>query len=505
MTWAMGRRTVARVVVLCVGVGCAPKLPPTPTVGVRAQLPATFSPAGAPAGEVADADAQAAGAPGWREWLTEPELRALVEEALSAGFEARLAEVARARAAAGLRAAGARRLPSVSGAAGGGVTRFPVGTAEGAGYRGQPIAGRAPPPLYPEVGVGLEARWEVSTWGALRHARRGAAARALAADAEAQLVTAVVASELAAAWYQLAAQDALVSSLEAAADRRAAALRVVEAQAQAARADSSAVAQVAATLADAQAALTAARQGRREQELSINAVLGRMPQPVPRAAGALSRPPTPPRPGLPAAVLARRPDVRAAELRLEAAGFDLQAARAAFFPTIELRAGLGLAAMQATRLRVPEAVAWGLGGALVGPLLNRGALQLGFAEARADQIEALVHYERTLVEGVIEVIGQVEGLAQAELLVAHRAAQRAAAEEGVRASGALFAAGKRTAVDVIIAEEAMLEADRAQVAAELERCLRAIALARALGGGWEGAPPPQSSAPSRSGRSSSRR
>jgi NodT family efflux transporter outer membrane factor (OMF) lipoprotein len=461
--------------------GCAPKLPPVPTPREAVAAPNTFEAEGPSSTD--STEVPTAPLP-WAQWVEEPALRALIGEALVGGFDLRLASHELVRAHAGLRAASARRFPSLGGRAGGDLRRFPERTADGAGYRGQPIDGRPPPSVYPELGFGLEASWEVSAWGALRHARGAAQVRALASAAAVELVSVTVVSEVAAAWYELMALDQTVASLEAAAARRAQVVGVVEAQSRAARSDAWALAQVSAAAAAARADLQAAQQLRAEQELTINRMLGRMPAPVARAEGALSRPPVPPAAGVPAEVLRRRPDVRAAERSLLAAGLDLKAARAAFFPTIDLRGDVGLASFQAGTLLAPEAVGIGVGAGLLGPLINRGGLQADFARARSAQLDALVEYERTLVHSVTEVQGHLSGLSRASAQVEHRRAQQAASAQAVSAAAALFASGRANTADVLIAEEALLEADRALVAAELERCLRAIALYRALAGGW---------------------
>lgn len=486
-------RSIGRFAAPLLALGCAPRLPEAR--GPLLEPPPSFALA-----EAAPAEAPLP----WSAYLEEPTLHALIGEALERGAEAQLAAQEVARARADLRGAGARRLPSVSAQAAAGLTRFSADTMDGAGYLNQPIAGQPVPRSYPELGMGLEASWELSAWGQLRHLQASARARYLGSLAGEALVTAGVVADLATAWYELVALDRALAALDAAAARQDQALSLVRAQKEAGRVDELAVLQMAAALADTRAERVDAEQRRAELELSINLRAGRMPQPVARAAGALERPPLAPAVGLPAEALRRRPDVLAAEQRVAAAGFDLRAARAAFYPSLNLRAGLGLAAFQARYLGSPEAVGFSLGAGLVAPVINRGAILADFHRSEADEIDALVEYQRVLVLGVVEVQAQLEGLARAEARLAERGAQRAAALRAVEVSGALFSAGRASYVEVLVAEEAALAAERSMVAAELERCWRSIGLYRALGGGWAPRPADQP-AGSPGGRSSKRR
>jgi outer membrane protein TolC len=114
--------------------------------------------------------------------------------------------------------------------------------------------------------------------------------------------------------------------------------------------------------------------------------------------------------------LRRRPDVRRAEARLEAARLDVAAARAAFLPTLTVTAGVGLAAFEPRYLLDPASIVWSAAGGLAGPVVNRSALRADFDTASADQLEALVDYEQTLVGAVIELQVQLAGQERADAI-----------------------------------------------------------------------------------------
>jgi outer membrane protein TolC len=189
--------------------------------------------------------------------------------------------------------------------------------------------------------------------------------------------------------------------------------------------------------------------------------------------------------GLPAELLASRPDVRRAELELGAAALDVDAARAAFFPRLELGASLGLQAFEPSRwLQVPESVAYGLFGGLVAPVFNRAPLEARLDAAAARQVEALMTYRRTVLEAVAEVSTQAEAVRRSEERLRLRQSQKAALERSVETADVLFRAGRATYLEVLLAREASVRAELALVDAWQANRLATVALYRALGGGW---------------------
>lgn len=250
----------------------------------------------------------------------------------------------------------------------------------------------------------------------------------------------------------------------------------------------SGVQQFEAELAETRAEALATTQRIVELEARINLLVGRAPQPVARTPEALARGLAPPALGVPSDLLRRRPDVLAAEQAVAATGYDVAAARAAFLPSLTLTGALGLAAFDPRYLLRPESAAYGLAGGLAGPLLNRSALRAELGVARADQVEAMVEYQRVLVTSVVEVENHLSGLQRSVEIVQERERQRQAAARAVETSESLFVAGKATHLDVLVAQQGTLEAELDLVEASLERQWRAIGLYRALGGGWPEAP-----------------
>lgn len=119
---------------------------------------------------------------------------------------------------------------------------------------------------------------------------------------------------------------------------------------------------------------------------------------------------TTPAVGVPAHLLAQRPDVRAAEKALKAAHLDVLSARAALYPRMGIGASLGVQAFHPALLLNPKSLLYTLGLDALQPLINWNALKAAYGMANARQRQALLAYERTLLSASTEVQTQLARL-----------------------------------------------------------------------------------------------
>src|SRR5690606_28291965 len=115
----------------------------------------------------------------------------------------------------------------------------------------------------------------------------------------------------------------------------------------------------------------------------LNFLVGRFPQRVPRDSRGLDRPlPDVVQTGIPSQLLENRPDVKQAELQLEAAKLDVKAAKARFYPSLSIDAGVGYESFNAAHLvRTPDSLFYGVGANITAPLLNRKAIEADYNAA----------------------------------------------------------------------------------------------------------------------------
>jgi outer membrane protein TolC len=275
--------------------------------------------------------------------------------------------------------------------------------------------------------------------------------------------------------------------LRRSAAQQAKALEIVRLKKVAGRTNELAVQQFEAQVTDTHARERETAQLVVETENRINLLLGRFPQPVPRSQESLlSNPAAPLSTGVPSDLLRNRPDIRAAERAVRAAEFDVKAARAAFFPSLTITAGAGYEAFQAGLLfNTPESLAYSAAAGMVMPLLNLSALEAQLMAARADQIEAMYEYQRTILVAYTEVVDALSDIRHTDQLLADRARQQVALERSIDTADALYRAGKASYLEVLLAQQNALQAEVDLVEALRRRRVANIAAYRALGGGWQ--------------------
>jgi NodT family efflux transporter outer membrane factor (OMF) lipoprotein len=185
---------------------------------------------------------------------------------------------------------------------------------------------------------------------------------------------------------------------------------------------------------------------------------------------------------LPADLLARRPDVRAAQLRIDAATAGRTAAHANFYPNIDLVAYAGLSAIGLDQLLQGSSRMWGVGPAIHLPIFDAGRLQAEYRRSGAELDAAIASYNDTVVRSVREVADQSARLRSFELQL--DAQQRAlhAAEQAYDLAEQRYSAGLASQVTVLNAETQVLAARRQRTQMLADRTSARIALLVALGG-----------------------
>ena len=423
--------------------------------------------------EVAQAEAAASlGVQPWREILPAPELHALIEEALAANADLRIAieRIELARAQYGVERAAL--FPGVDAAASVARERMP-----GFDPRANRIGENA------VVGLSMPA-WEIDLWGRLAARSEAARREVLASAALADGVRTSLVAQVSSLYLDLLDLDAQHEITRRTLDGRRKALRLTRARFDEGVSSILDVRQAESLLAGSEQAL--ADQARRiaQTENALAILLGRNPGPIARSAR-LDELRTPARleAGLPAELLQRRPDIRAAEQNLRAAGASVEAARKAFLPRITLTTLLGFASTDLGQLFDSDRYAWSLQPTLGLPLFDGGRLQAGVEVAEAQQRILVEQYKATIRQAFREV---ADALVAFERLTEQRAATRRlvhANRERLRASKARYLAGISSYFEVIDAERQLFDSELGLAQATRGAQQAVVQLYRALGGG----------------------
>ena len=192
------------------------------------------------------------------------------------------------------------------------------------------------------------------------------------------------------------------------------------------------------------------------------------------------------RAGLPAEVLKRRPDVRAAEQDLRAANARIGVAEAAFYPNFSLTTGAGFESLDVKRFLDWENRVLSLGAGVAAPIFNGGSNKANYQAARGRYDEALAKYRQTLLIALREVedaLVDLKGLARSRSALDRALAS---SRDTRQLSSERFDKGLTSYLDIVDADRTVLQTRLALSQLEAQQRITLAALAKALGGGWSG-------------------
>ena len=328
--------------------------------------------------------------------------------------------------------------------------------------------------------------YEPDLWG--RNLRQIEASSAAAAASEALLDSQRlgVAAEVARQYFLLRGLDAQEAVLHDTVKSRQDALEIQKSKADAGLIDglSSSRATTEVELANNDLASVQRQRGAAEHALAV--LCGARPSDFSVSARPLSDFLPSLRVGLPADVLNRRPDVRAAEQDLRATNARIGVAEAAFYPNFSLTASGGLQALDVSRFLDWENRILSLGAGVVAPVIDGGTNKANYQAARSRYDEALAKYRQTLLVALREVedtLVDLKGLAKS-----HAALEGAlkSASDTRQLSQERFDKGLTSYLDVVDADRTVLQTRLALSQLEAQQRITLTALAKALGGGWSG-------------------
>ena len=195
-------------------------------------------------------------------------------------------------------------------------------------------------------------------------------------------------------------------------------------------------------------------------------------------------PPTVP-PGLPSALLERRPDIRAAEQSLIAANAEIGVAKAAYFPQISLSGFLGGQGTQLSSLFSGPSAVWNFTPQVTQPIFTAGRLKSNVKLTEALRDSALIRYEKTIQTAFTEVSDALiahqrvrESREQQELLVA-------ALQDRTRLAYVRYRGGVDTLLNALDADRDLFQAELTLSQIRLNELVSVVQLYKALGGGWD--------------------
>jgi multidrug efflux system outer membrane protein len=423
----------------------------------------------------------------WRKFFNDSYLIALVDTALSNNQELNIILQEIDVAQNEVMARKGEYLPSVDVRAGAGVDKTARYTPLGANEATTEIEpGREMPEPVPDFMFGAFATWELDIWNKLHNAKKAAALRYLATTEGKNFMVTHLIAEIANTYYELLALDNQLDILQKNIALQTSALEIVKMQKQSARVTELAVRRFEAQVLKTRSLQYAVKQQIIEAENRLNFLVGRFPQHIDRDFTLFNDLPIDSiAEGVPSQLLANRPDIRQAEYELAASRLDVKVARARFYPSLSISAGVGLQAFDPTYLiKTPQSMLYSLAGELASPLINRKAIKAAYFSANSKQIQAVYAYEQTILKAYIEVYNQVSNIDNLKKSYDLRKQQVQALTESIDISNDLFRSARADYMEVLLTQRDALESKFELIETKKQQLNAKVNIYQALGGGW---------------------
>lgn len=431
-----------------------------------------------PLPETLPAAAQAVAMPEtWWKLFGDSALDALMDEALANNADAAIAAARVLEARAILGTATADRLPTVN--------------LEGNATRAQTSALTSP---FPGAGspattytVQGTVAYEVDLWGRYTRAAQAERARLLASEFDRDAVRLSLTGDVARGYYSLLAAATQLQRARETLAARDESVGLEQIRFDAGESDESTFRRTQAEAAAARIAVQQFELEVAQRTHALGVLLGRSPRALVEQAIAAEGIPLPEPPalpaGMPSSVLARRPDIRAADASLIAAAADIGSARAALYPRINLTGAFGWASPELDDLFTEPAEAWSAIGGILQPLFQGGRLRANVERTEAVRMQRQAEYARTVQNAFRDVLDALRGQ---ELLSGIRQTTTAQVEAIARAaelSELSYSQGEIGYLDLLDVRRNLYQSQISLVGAQRDALVNAVDLALALGGG----------------------
>lgn len=333
----------------------------------------------------------------------------------------------------------------------------------------------------------LDLSYEIDLWGRVRRSVEAGTAQYEASQADMQNVLLTLQADLTRNYFNLRSLDSQLDLLRRTIELRSRNLQLVTSLFKNGQVSRLEVAQAQTELANAQADIAALKRRRAATEHALAVLVG---EPVanfvlPLAPPSLEVRPPQVTPGLPSALLERRPDIAAAERRMMAANARIGMAEAAFFPAVSLTGSSGYASDELSRLFQWDNRTWSLGPFISLPVFDAGRNRAQLAQAKASWEEAVANYRQQVLVAFREV---EDALSDLRILAEQYDAQQralAAARKAADLSGKRYRAGLVSYLEVVVSERTALATELLATQALEQRFQASVSLIKALGGGWQ--------------------
>lgn len=409
---------------------------------------------------------------GWRELFQDPMLQNLIEKGLEANTDLRTAQLRIEQARTALGIARMAYLPSFNFAPDGSTGKFDdfdkVSFDIDAVYT-----------------IPVAAGWELDIFGKKTNAKRGARASYEMAKDYGQAVRTGLISGIAMQYYTLVMLDEQLSIAMQTIAKFEESVRVLKAMKEAGMADDVAVSQMEGAMYEVKAAVEDIKRAIVEVENSLSTTLSMPVQKMPRGTFYAATFPGELKTGIPLQMLSRRPDVRAAEHKLAQAHYNWNASRAKMYPSISLSGVAGWTNNLGGNIMDPAGLLLNAAASLVQPIFNAGGIRGEARINRAEREAAALAFRQAVLDAGAEVNNALVLYQAAQQKEELRSRQVEALSSAVDKTEKLMQYGHTPYLEVLVAQQSLLQARNLQAQDTFEKIKAVITLYRALGGGQD--------------------
>ena len=433
-------------------------------------VPSTYR--GSPAG---DAPGDATPGLGDEKWWTvfqDEELQNLIRVALQQNYDLRIAATRVLQAQAQLGITRADQFPNLSGGANLESTRQAATTL----FHGfEETTGQ----------ISLSASWELDFWGKYRRATEAARANLVASEWGRRAVVNTVISNVATAYFALRSLDLQLEISEQTLAARQESLKLEQELEQNGSTSLVDVRQSEQLVYTASETIPNVEKQIQQEENLINILLGRNPGPVDRGRKLVDEPHPPSiPPGLPSALLERRPDIQQQEQLLVAANAEIGVAKAAFYPDISLTGTGGFQSLALAKLFTGPSSFWTVGPTLTVPIFTAGKIRSNVKLTEAQQQQALLTYQQTIQQAFRDVSDSLIAYQKNREFREQQALLTSSAKDSADLAEIRYRAGVTSYLEVLTNDTNYFAAQLNLAQAQQNELTALVQVYNALGGGW---------------------
>ncbi|SEW21939.1 efflux transporter, outer membrane factor (OMF) lipoprotein, NodT family [Chitinophaga sp. YR573] len=409
----------------------------------------------------------------WTQMFPDTALQSLIRQGLDNNLDLKIAVIRIKKAAANLRQSGQALLPSLSGTAS--ATEQKLSSAQGAGVLSSQ-----------SYELSLTSSWEADIWGKLRGTKRAYLNALLQSEAYKRAVQTQLIADIATNYYLLLAYDAQLTVTERTVANRKEDVETMKILKESDVVTGAAVVQSAANRYSAEVTIPDLKQNIRETENAISILLGHAPDSILRTSLDIQKINVDLKTGIPAQLLANRPDVQEAEYQLRYYFELTNVAHSYFYPSLSITATGGLSGTSVSQMFNASSFFGSIAGSLTQPIFNQGLNKQRLRVAEANREEYLATFRQTLLTAGQEVSNALYDYQAAIDKANIRSQQIDYLQKSVDYTKELLKYTSATNyTDVLTSEQSLLAAQLNSISDKLQQLQAVVTLYRSLGGGWK--------------------